>query len=170
MFAARASIHRVSARVLLFDHNGRLLLMEGSNPTLPAAGRWWFPVGGGVEDGEDLHQAARRELKEEAGIEDLELGPVVWRRSADFPYLVDKHLYQREHYLVGQTAVTDVYAAAWTKYEREQGVVLRWWDEAELAGTKATFTPEQLPELIGDIRAGVYPAEPLELRSVHVGD
>jgi 8-oxo-dGTP pyrophosphatase MutT (NUDIX family) len=99
--SARTVVHRVSARVLLFHTSGQLLLMEGSNPVRPQAGRWWFPIGGSVEEGEDLPSAIVREVHEEAGITNVRLGPLVWLRTADFPYQHDMHLVQREHYFVG---------------------------------------------------------------------
>ena len=47
-------------------HAGRVLLIQRGHP--PAAGKW-APVGGKVEWGETLADAARREVREEAGIE-----------------------------------------------------------------------------------------------------
>lgn len=56
---------RQSAKVLLVDPAGRVLLFRGGDPTRPEAGSWWFPPGGGVEPGETLEEAARREVREE---------------------------------------------------------------------------------------------------------
>jgi 8-oxo-dGTP pyrophosphatase MutT (NUDIX family) len=168
--AARAAVHRLSARVLLFDDAGRVLLVEGSNPIRPDAGRWWFPIGGGVEDGEDLHGAATRELREEAGIHHIEFGPLVWMRSADFPYQEGMHLYQREHYFVGRTHESVIRTDGWTDYERRQGLVLRWWCLDDLVATTDAIVPSQLRQLIGAIGAGHYPAAPIELEPLHVDD
>ena len=43
-------------------------------------GKFWFTVGGKIESGETIIQAAIRELYEETGLEhkDVEFGPVVW--------------------------------------------------------------------------------------------
>jgi 8-oxo-dGTP diphosphatase len=49
-----------------------LLIRRGSEPAL---GRWSIP-GGIVESGELLHDAARREIREECGIE-IEVGPML---------------------------------------------------------------------------------------------
>src|SRR5690606_17807520 len=53
---------RRSARVLVLDSLGRVLLLRHANGE-------WFTPGGGVDDGEDLRQAAVRELREEIGLE-----------------------------------------------------------------------------------------------------
>ena len=43
-------------------------------------GRFWFPIGGEIEPGEEFMDAAIRELKEETGLEqqDVVFGPKVW--------------------------------------------------------------------------------------------
>lgn len=164
----RRVVHWTSARVLLFHTSGRLLLVGGGNPERPQAGRWWFPVGGGVEKGEDLAVAIGREVREETGIVDVRLGPLVWQRTAGFPYRHDRRLVQREHYFVGWTGTEAVRLTDPTAYERRQSLVLRWWEPTEISGSRDTFAPPQLPELLGDVRAGRFPADPIELDPHHV--
>ena len=76
---------RWTSRVLLMDGDDRLLLLCGRDPRKPGA-RWWFTVGGAVEDNEDYPQAAVREMWEETALRlPVErLGPVVWTRRAIF--------------------------------------------------------------------------------------
>jgi 8-oxo-dGTP diphosphatase len=54
-------------------HGDRLLLVQRARP--PRQGQWSLP-GGGQQLGETLTEAARREVKEEAGLE-VELGQVI---------------------------------------------------------------------------------------------
>lgn len=53
-------------RVLCLDADGRLLLMKWKDPV--DGHETWEPPGGGVEPGESLLAAAKRELREETGI------------------------------------------------------------------------------------------------------
>ena len=72
---------RLTARVLLFDPLGRILLMKGRLPTRRDGPGAWFTIGGGAEPGEAVLEAAAREIREETGIAEFELGPVIWRRE-----------------------------------------------------------------------------------------
>jgi 8-oxo-dGTP pyrophosphatase MutT (NUDIX family) len=58
---------RVTARVLPVNHRGEVLLLLDQDPGRPGVARWGT-IGGAVDPGETLHQAAVREMHEETGI------------------------------------------------------------------------------------------------------
>lgn len=60
-------IHRV-VHVLVFNEKGWLLMQKRSNDKDVAPGKWDTSVGGHVNPGEDLLEAAEREMQEELGI------------------------------------------------------------------------------------------------------
>ncbi|QIG43421.1 NUDIX domain-containing protein [Nocardioides anomalus] len=69
---------RVTARVLPVSPDGRVLLLQDRDPAVPEVLRWGT-VGGGVDPGESLLEAAVRELFEETGVvaaPDQLVGPV----------------------------------------------------------------------------------------------
>jgi len=62
-----ALMHRV-VHVLVFDSKGHLFLQKRSMSKDVAPGKWDTSVGGHVEAGESLEDAAQREMEEELGI------------------------------------------------------------------------------------------------------
>ena len=60
------------------DDHGRVLLVRFA---FPGDRIVWATVGGGLEPGETHEAAIRRELEEEVGLEDVDLGPEIWTRT-----------------------------------------------------------------------------------------
>lgn len=57
---------RVGTAAVIKNSKGELLMVKRKNP--PAKGLWGFP-GGKIEFGETIKEAARREVKEETGLD-----------------------------------------------------------------------------------------------------
>lgn len=142
-----AKVRRKSAKVLLFDLDGMVLLLSGVDPTLPSHPPFWFPVGGGIESGETIEEAAIREVEEETGLVLFELGPVVMTRQAYFEFEGDFYD-QEETYFAVRTGSFVPDSKGWT--ETEQRVLGRpkWWHLNDLRSTKETIYPEGLAEIV----------------------
>jgi 8-oxo-dGTP pyrophosphatase MutT (NUDIX family) len=145
--------HRTSARVVLLDDGGAVLLLRGSDPAATdGAPRWWFTVGGEVRPGERLAEAAARELAEETGLRvtpaDM-VGPV-WRRDEVFEFngaLIDSE----EFYLVYRTQRFEPVVSGRTELERRYIHEARWCDATDIADLVAEgeqVYPLQLGELL----------------------
>jgi 8-oxo-dGTP pyrophosphatase MutT (NUDIX family) len=89
---------REAARVIVLDELDRVLVRFA----FPDGRTVWATVGGGLEPGETHEDAARRELVEEAGLDDVELGPCVWAREHLFTGPIDFDG-QRERYFLVRT-------------------------------------------------------------------
>ena len=150
---------RTSARVVLLDDDGAVLLFCGSDPASEdgSAPRWWFTVGGAAQRGETLTEAAVRELAEETGlrVEPAEMVGPVWRRDAviDFNGSVIR---SEEMFFVHRTRRFEPSASGRTALERRYIHGHRWCDETmigELVAKGETVYPLQLGELLSEANA-----------------
>ncbi|MFF8964740.1 NUDIX hydrolase [Streptomyces globisporus] len=152
---------RKVARVVLLDPADRVLLLHGHEPDDPAD-TWWFTPGGGLEGDETREQAARRELAEETGITDIELGPLLWTRICSFPF-DGRRWDQDEWYYLARTQQTATAPQGLTDLELRSVAGLRWWTSAELLVTRETVYPTRLAELLRTLLDEGPPRDPLVL-------
>lgn len=137
---------RKVSRVVLLDPRDRILLLHGHEPDDPADA-WWFTPGGGLEGDETHEEAALRELAEETGITEVELGPVLWRRSCSFPF-AGRRWDQDEWYYLARTDRTETRTTGQTELERRSVAGARWWTCQELTRAHETVYPTRLAELL----------------------
>jgi len=149
---------RRAARVLLFDGEGRLLLVQAHDAQQPER-IWWFTVGGGIDPGETAREAVVREVLEETGLSidvDALVGPVA-ARSSVFDFFA-RAVRQDEEFFVARLGcpVTDEQLATegWTEVERHFVDSLHWFPPEELAAIDVEVFPVELPELLAWLAPG----------------
>ena len=148
--------HRISAGAIVIE-KGRVLLVrhrkEGSYD-------FWVAPGGGVIGTEDIFQAAKREVKEETGLDAEPLRPI---------YLEEFHQPTTRHIktwilfeLTGGALSVEAYEAA-----REHIVEARFFTEDELRKEQRDVFPEILRDRVWvDMKAGFPRFEYLGLRAM----
>ena len=150
---------RQAARAVVLDPADRILLVRFQFPTRTV----WATPGGGVDHGETHEQAIVRELAEEAGLEEVELGPWIWTRTHVFPFESGRWDGQQERYVLVRTPAFEP-APRLTPDElaAEFVTAVRWWTQAELAAAEVMFAPRRLPELVAALLRDGPPGEPVD--------
>ena len=136
---------RRAVRAVVLDPADRVLLVRFEFPHVVL----WAAPGGGLEPGEHPHDALRRELLEETGLADPEIGPVIWTRTHVFPFLDGSYDGQTESfYLIRTEAFDPRPAMSWEELGGEYITDVRWWPLRVFGESDATFAPRRMPELL----------------------
>jgi 8-oxo-dGTP pyrophosphatase MutT (NUDIX family) len=146
---------REGVRALVLDTSDRVLLVHFSFPPYP-----WATPGGGIEDGESDEHALRRELAEEIGLDDFDLGPLLWQREHEFDLGVSFRGQRERCYLV---RVAPFEPAPRLDLAAEGVDAVRWWTPGEIQVSTEVFAPRRLSAVLAQILAHGPPAEPLVL-------
>jgi 8-oxo-dGTP pyrophosphatase MutT (NUDIX family) len=160
---------RSSVKVLLLNDKDELLLICADDPKTTTVdgeyhGKFWFPIGGEIEKGESIQEAAFREIYEESGIEkkDVELGPVVWYGEFDLVLGgVKTHL--KQTFIVARTKKRKVAFTKLDQWERKVIKEVKWFSLREIETSDEIIYPVLLKKYLPDIIFKKYPKKPIEI-------
>ncbi|HEX8389356.1 MAG TPA: NUDIX domain-containing protein [Sphingomonas sp.] len=135
---------RPAARILLVDAQGRALLFRF---TVEGRAPFWVTPGGALDPGEAYEAAARRELREETGL-DLDPGRQVARRVVDFVSVEGVPVTADERYFRVDVGEHEVDPALHTDLERRVMRSWRWFTREELATHPEAIYPADIADML----------------------
>ena len=147
---------RDAVRALVLDPADRVMLVRADDEL----GVWWTTPGGGLEPDETDQQALARELVEELGLRDFELGPLIWTREHR---LVQPRRWGKQterHYLVRTTAFEPAPTLGAEALAAEGAMDARWFTIEEIRGL--ITGPRRLADLVADLLQNGPPPVPID--------
>jgi ADP-ribose pyrophosphatase YjhB (NUDIX family) len=150
---------RQAARAVLLDPDDHVLLVRFVFPK----GTFWALPGGGLDEGESVENGLRRELREELGLTNFELGPHIWNREHVIPMPTGHDGQQDQIHLVRVPYFEPHPAIGWELMRAEHVHDIRWWTIAEVgAAAGTTFVPGALHDLLVRLIAEGVPSSPVD--------
>lgn len=152
---------RPAVRALVLTPDDEVLLARF---VFPNGVEVWALPGGGLEDGESDDDALRRELHEELGLTDVEIGPHVWNREHIVPMRTG-HDGQRDRiHLIRCDRFDPEPTIGWKALQEEFVHELRWWTIPEIAArSDLRFVPRRLAARLTELLADGVPDEPVDV-------
>lgn len=129
-------------RAIVLAEDGSVLLLRIRSPEGKV---FWITPGGGIDADETAEVCLRRELKEELGLSEFDIGPLVWRRQHTFNW-GEKRFRQRELFHVVRVPLfeprmSDLAEARWLE-------MFRWWSMDELRRSSDEVVPASIAEIV----------------------
>jgi 8-oxo-dGTP diphosphatase len=157
---------RPGARAIILDETDRVLLCRFEFVRESGQVVVWIAPGGGVEPGETLLEALRRELAEEVGLTVTAAPPHIWHQEVvraghmpGYDGVINDFFLVRTASFVPRGSLSDDELAA-------EGVLgFRWWSPAELAAYRGPdlFGPRRLAVMLAALLRDGPPATPAQI-------
>lgn len=156
------TLRRPAARCVLLDRQARIFLISAEDPIDPRKAPWWEIPGGGMGWSEDSGDAARRELHEETGISDVEMGPCVWVQQTEYTF-AGYNFESDDRIHVAWCDGGEYDPQGLEALEAAAFLGARWWTLEELIEADLNTVPVRLLEFLPDLMAGKIPSEPIDI-------
>jgi len=146
--------YRPAVRIVCLDASDRVLLLHWEDPF--DGSLLWEPPGGGIEPGESAHEAARRELVEETGLDPSAIvdNPIVVERDTVWN---GRRFVGPEPFFLARYAGDKPALSSDGLLEDEQNNLRghAWIPRAELSGLPDRLEPQSLADVIAALTQSV---------------
>lgn len=141
---------RPAARIILLAPDDRLLLFRFTPSDRPP---FWCTPGGALDPGESYAAAARRELREETGL-DIDCGAEIARRQVSFTTIEGVPVEADERYFLVRAPAAAIDTAGHTALEQRVMTTWRWFSLAEIAALDEAYYPADIADIVVPLLGG----------------
>jgi len=146
---------RNNARALILNPEGQILLFKlEKHGIVDPSGKiklpYWLTPGGGIEANETPDQAVAREIYEECGVRDADIGPMVWFCEHEL-VIEGIPIQSRDHFFLVRTGDSHVSTDMMLQYERQAYSEYKWWKTQEIKASSDMFAPPGIGYLLEDL-------------------
>ena len=152
---------RKAVRGVLLTPDGFVLLMRLEEPVTRR--QFWITPGGAIEPGESAETCLRRELREETGIREAQIGPLMWKRDHEFEWNGRKVSQHEAYYLVVCAQFEPTMEGNPASGELSAFRGFRWWSAEEIRNSGQLFAPRRLAELLDTLVHDGPPKSPFDV-------
>ncbi|WP_436496973.1 NUDIX domain-containing protein [Actinokineospora sp. HUAS TT18] len=139
---------KVAVRVVCVDGRGRILLLKWRGP----AADYWEPPGGGVDPGETLEVAARREFHEETGLPGTAVVGDGVEVSRDFAWFGEPRPRVERFFLARVDTATPTAPVSLSDWEVGKYVDHLWIHPDDLGEADAHVEPPDLARVVRELQ------------------
>ncbi len=155
------TLRRPAARCVLLDPLDRIFLIRSEDPIDPHKPEWLEIPGGGIGWGEDSAAACLRELHEETGITEVEMGPCVWTQYVEYTFS-GLHFESNERIHVARCNGGEFRPKGLEALEAAAFLGARWWTVDELLANGEPTVPARLREFLPALLTSL-PKHPIDI-------
>ncbi|GAB4461513.1 MAG: hypothetical protein Fur0044_53390 [Anaerolineae bacterium] len=155
-------IERRAVRALLISPQDELLMIKFVEPQSKRA--FWLTPGGGMDPGESPLMSLKREIFEETGLTNYDIGPEVWQREHQFTWDGRVVLQKERYYLIRVARFEPTHRHLPDAVEQAAFAGFRWWQAADMEQSQELFAPRGLSRLFQALLQQGPPAAPIVLK------
>lgn len=152
---------RQAVRALILSPQDELLLIKIIEPQ--SKHTFWLTPGGGIDPGESPLAGLRREIFEETGLADFEIGPEIWRRQCHFVWNSQTIQQNERYYLIRVPRFEPTARHVPNEVEHAAFDGFRWWTASEIEQSQDAFAPRGLSRLFQSLIKNGPSTEPIVL-------
>lgn len=153
-------IHRKAVRAVLLTEDQRILLMQVREPGTDFV--VWITPGGGIEPSEDAETCLRREILEETGLSQFDIGPHIWYRSHTFEWDQKMYRQKEDFYLVKVERIEPAMQANPSIGELDIFRKYEWWKLEDIIESTDVFAPRSISEHLKSLILNGPPKNPID--------